>query len=153
MRGGDDKIRYSISGSFSNENSIFQNGSLNFKTYSIRSNLDANVNQYIKVGLDLNAGMNDGNYPNYGVSTAMHSLLAQQPWQPPYWPNGLPTPGLERGENPAFMVSEESGNINNLTKNFMGKASIDVSLPWIVRKITRLNSSHVAISYAVFCLK
>src|SRR5690625_1001151 len=131
MRGGDDKIRYSISGSFSNENSIFQNGSLNFKTYSIRSNLDANVNQYIKVGLDLNAGMNDGNYPNYGVSTVMHSLLAQQPWQPPYWPNGLPTPGLERGENPAFMVSEESGNINNLTKNFMGKASIDVSLPWI----------------------
>src|SRR5690625_4945132 len=35
-------------------------------------------------------------------------------------------------------------NINNITKNYCSKLD---------RKSTRLNSSHVAISYAVFCLK
>src|SRR5699024_12806991 len=29
----------------------------------------------------------------------------------------------------------------------------DLHAPWIDRKSTRLNSSHVSISYAVFCLK
>src|SRR5690625_6144453 len=34
-----------------------------------------------------------------------------------------------------------------------GHWNIDQSLPFQDRKSTRLNSSHVAISYAVFCLK
>src|SRR5439155_25280630 len=35
----------------------------------------------------------------------------------------------------------------------VGRPTTDDRLLWLDRKSTRLNSSHVAISYAVFCLK
>src|SRR5207253_6080384 len=49
-------------------------------------------------------------------------------------------PSAFRGENVIYAVRDEVGQV--------------VGFCWIVdRKSTRLNSSHVAISYAVFCLK
>src|SRR5690625_3988843 len=45
------------------------------------------------------------------------------------------------------------GGIANINKNIYEAAEIDGCSEWQDRKSTRLNSSHVAISYAVFCLK
>src|SRR5690625_2228083 len=45
---------------------------------------------------------------------------------------------------------------SQLLRSYRGKILNDLDLEWarfIDRKSTRLNSSHVAISYAVFCLK
>src|SRR5437868_10292383 len=51
------------------------------------------------------------------------------------------------GHLPAFAV-------NTLIKKGLGRPGIDEHLETILdRKSTRLNSSHVSISYAVFCLK
>src|SRR5437667_1866230 len=36
---------------------------------------------------------------------------------------------------------------------FSRSSAAVISLPWLDRKSTRLNSSHITISYAVFCLK
>src|SRR5436305_8781867 len=54
--------------------------------------------------------------------------------------------------------SQGSGSGTRLAMNMIrNKASerqeIEALLPWQDRKSTRLNSSHVRISYAVFCLK
>src|SRR5690625_5958634 len=58
----------------------------------------------------------------------------------------------ELGKNPEITRFKGLGEISpDEFKNFIGK---DIKLePVIDRKSTRLNSSHVAISYAVFCLK
>src|SRR5256885_8105213 len=39
------------------------------------------------------------------------------------------------------------------TFHFLGRLVIDAIEPYLDRKSTRLNSSHLVISYAVFCLK
>lgn len=131
VRGGSRDVKYLVSGSYANQNSIFKNGSHNFKTYSIRSNLDAQVNENIKVSLDVNGGMDDGNYPAFSTKETFQALNNNLPFMPVYWPNGLPSSGVERGENPVMMVSAASGNYNHTVQRFSAKASFDINIPWV----------------------
>src|SRR5690554_7690584 len=53
----------------------------------------------------------------------------------------------------SFVCSGTSGSCENKTKNRTFGTSGRICFPTPDRKSTRLNSSHVRISYAVFCLK
>ena len=130
VRGGGDNVKYSVSGSFSNQDGIFKKGSTNFKAYGLRSNIDATVNKYIKVGLDVNAGLDDGNYPTSGTGTTFGRMLVV-PWMPVYWSNGFPSAGIERGDNPAVMVTDATGNNNEVVQRFQTKASFDIAAPFL----------------------
>ncbi|HMI05222.1 MAG TPA: TonB-dependent receptor [Pedobacter sp.] len=130
VRGGSEDVKYSVSGSYTNEGSIFKNGSLKYKTYSLRSNVDAQINKNLKLGFDLNGAYNDGNYPAYDVA-ATFAALKQIPFLPVYWPNGLPSPGIENGTNPAIMGTSLTGNQHTQTYNFNAKGSFDLTIPWV----------------------
>jgi len=130
LRGGSENIKYSVSGSYSNQDGIFRKGSTNFKTYSLRANLDAQVNKNITVGFDMNAGIDDGNYPNSSTTSTFGRMLVV-PWIPVYWPNGLPSAGIERGDNPAVMVTSATGNNNDVTQRYQLKASFNINLPFV----------------------
>jgi TonB-dependent starch-binding outer membrane protein SusC len=131
VRGGSKDVKYLISGSYSNQNSIFKNGSHNFKSYALRSNLDAEVNKNIKVSLDVNGGIDDGNYPAFSTKQTFLALNNNLPFMPVFWPNGLPSSGVERGENPVMMASSASGNNNHTVQRFSAKASFDINIPGI----------------------
>jgi TonB-dependent starch-binding outer membrane protein SusC len=126
LRGGSETIKYSVSGSYSNENGIFKNGVLNFKNYAIRANLDAMVNKYLKVGVDLNSSMQNGNYAQSNFDG-----LRQLPFIPVYYPNGLPSAGIEGGANPAIMATSAWGNNNNRIDRNVIKTSFDLAIPWV----------------------
>lgn len=130
VRGGGENVKYSVSGSYSNQNGIFKKGSTNFKAYGLRSNIDANINKYIKIGLDVNAGIDDGNYPTSNTATTFGRMLVV-PWMPVYWSNGFPSAGIERGDNPAVMVTDATGSNNEVMQRFQTKASFDIKLPFV----------------------
>ena len=129
-RGGSENIKYSISGTYTNQGSIFKNGSLDFQTYSVRSNVDAQITKSLKVGFDLNGSLEDGNYPAYDVSQTFEAMK-QVPFIPVYWPNGSPSPGIEYGMNPIVMGTSLTGNENRKTNRFNIKNSFDLILPWL----------------------
>lgn len=128
VRGGSENIKYSVSGSYSNENGIFKNTSLNYKTYTIRSNVDAVINKWLNVGFDLNGALFDGNYPGAGSN---FGGLKQIPFVPVFWPNGLPSAGIEMGANPIMQASSASGNINNRENRYLAKGSFNITIPWV----------------------
>ena len=129
LRGGSDNVKYSISGSYTSEGSIFKNGSLKYKTYSLRSNVDAQINKNLKVGFDLNGSLDDGNYPAYDVSQTFDELK-QVPYLPVIWPNGLPSAGIEYGNNPIVMGTSLTGNENVKTNRYLAKGFFDLTIPW-----------------------
>jgi len=128
VRGGTDAIRYSISGSFADQNSIFKKGMHNFNSYTLRSNLDSRITKNLNVNLDINAGWDDLVQPG---SEDPWSWLNALPMMPVYYANGLPSAGIEQGLNPAVMVTEVSGSNNTRTKRFQTKAGFDFTLPWV----------------------
>ena len=130
IRGGGEHIKYSVSGSYFDQDGMFKNGSLDFKSYSLRANLDADINRYLNVGVDVNTGMDVGDYPAYSTSTTI-ARLRQLPYIPVYWENGLPSAGIENGENPAVMVTGATGNFNEDKQRFQTKLSFDLKLPWV----------------------
>jgi len=130
LRGGSENVKYSISGSYTDEGSIFKNGSLKFNTYSLRSNVDAQISKNLKVGFDLNGSLDDGNYPAYSVSATFIGLK-QIPFVPVYWPNGLPSAGIEYGDNPGVMGTSLTGNRNTKTYRYMAKSSFDLTIPGV----------------------
>ena len=132
VRGGSENVKYSISGSYSNEDGIFKKTSLNYKTYAIRSNVDAVVNKYLSVGFDLNGSLENGNYPSGAyIGRNPFGTLKQIPFVPVYWPNGLPSAGLEDGENPAIMNQGITGNTGVKEFKYVAKGSFILNIPWV----------------------
>src|SRR5690606_40994397 len=60
---------------------------------------------------------------------------------------------LKREGFDAKLASSGPEALDHLEKDSFELIMLDVIMPGIDRKSTRLNSSHVKISYAVFCLK
>src|SRR5207253_11449004 len=93
---------------------------------------------------------------------ALHSFPTRRSSDLPHYPE---LPGLERFSGPAFHSSRWEYAVDLDGKNiavigtgasaiqFVPQIAPRVGKLCLDRKSTRLNSSHVAISYAVFCLK
>lgn len=128
VRGGTEAVKYSISGSFADQNSIFKNGMHEFNTYTLRSNIDSRINKHVNVNLDVNAGWDDLVQPGAEDPWSWMNAL---PMMPVYYSNGLPSAGIEQGLNPAVMVTDVSGRNNTKTKRFQTKAGFDFNLPWV----------------------
>src|SRR5690606_5898345 len=130
VRGGSETINFSVSGSYTREGSIFKNGSLDYRTYGLRSNLDAKISDFLKIGFDLNGQLENGNYPAHSTIAAF-GALKQNPMTPVYWPNGLPSTGIEFGANPAILGTSLTGNNNIKTYRMLAKSSFDLIVPWV----------------------
>ena len=128
LRGGSEAVRYSLSGSYSNQNSIFKKGIHEFNGYTMRTNIDAKVTESINVNLDLNMGLDDRVQP--GTENPWGWLNAI-PMMPVYYPNGFPSAGIEQGLNPAVMTTDASGNHNTKSKRVIANIGFDAKLPWI----------------------
>ncbi len=127
ITGGTDKMKYMVSGSYSNEDGIFKSGSTYFKTYSVLGRIDAQVNEYVKVAADLNTSYDDG----YNTGSPFGSLGQILPIDPVIWPNGVHSAGIASGANPDIEASEESGYSRNRIQRIITKGSFDISIPWI----------------------
>lgn len=128
LRGGNEAVRYSLSGSYANQNSIFKRGIHEFDGYTVRTNIDAKVTENINVNVDLNLGLDDRTQP--GTENPWGWLMAI-PTMPVFYPNGFPSAGIEQGLNPAVMVTEASGNHNTKSKRLIANIGFDAKLPWV----------------------
>lgn len=128
LRGGTEAIRYSLSGSYSNQNSIFKKGIHEFNGYTLRTNIDAKVTESISVNLDLNMGLDDRTRP--GTEDPWGWLNAI-PMMPVYYPNGYPSAGIEQGLNPAVMTTDASGNHNTKNKRVIANIGFDAKIPLV----------------------
>ncbi|GAB3275206.1 TonB-dependent receptor [Larkinella harenae] len=131
VRGGSDEVKYYVSGSYANQNGILKNSNIDFQNLVIRSNVDANLNKYIRVSLDFSANHRTTVYPSMGVSSIFHTIWRNYPFLPVYHPNGLPAPGIERGENPLVMASDAAGYDNRKNNIYQTMASFEVKIPWL----------------------
>src|SRR5690606_38289809 len=127
VRGGTENARYSMSGSYVEENSLVKNGIHQSSNFTIRSNVDVDITPNIRFGLDINGGLDDRTRPVLGGFGTQGSPLI-----PAFFPNGLPAslPG-DAGENPAINLAGEGGYINNKIFRTFLKPSFDINIPQV----------------------
>jgi len=131
LSGGNDRVKYYVSGSYSKENSLLKKGIHDFTTYGVRSNIDAEVNKNIKIGVDLSILQANRIRPRANTDAIFQSISRSYPWQVAYYPNGLPGPGIERGENPVLLATDAGGYRKDRTNNILTNFKVDINIPWI----------------------
>lgn len=109
LRGGSDKFVYFVSLGTLFQDGIFKNSATNYRQHNIRANLDANVNKYLTVRLDLAGRLEDRNFPPRSAGSIFRALLRGRPTEAARWPNGLPGPDIEYGDNPVVTSTNEIG--------------------------------------------
>ena len=113
VNGGTEKMKYYVSGDFSYQEPQYKNTVNNYNTYQVRSNIDAQVAENFKIGVNLDGRKEQRNKSVYSTSTIFWEAMNAYPYLYDYYPNGLPGPGLSRGNNPAILASgKDTGSVS-----------------------------------------
>jgi TonB-linked SusC/RagA family outer membrane protein len=130
VAGGSDDVKYYVSLGTIYQDGLYKNGVTKYHQYNFRSNIDANVTKRLKVGLSLSGREEDRQFPQIGAGDVFRSVYRAKPIVGAYYPNGLPTTGIENN-NPAVAVTDIGGVNNNPTQVFNGILKGSYALPGI----------------------
>ncbi|MDN3581614.1 SusC/RagA family TonB-linked outer membrane protein [Mucilaginibacter flavus] len=130
VAGGSDDVKYFVSLGTVYQDGLYKNGVTKYHQYNFRSNIDANVTKRLKVGLSLSGREEDRQFPQIGAGDVFRSVYRAKPIVGAYYPNGLPTTGIEN-TNPAVAVTDIGGVNNNPTQVFNGILKGSYALPGI----------------------
>jgi TonB-linked SusC/RagA family outer membrane protein len=135
LRGGSDKVKYFVSGGTNYEDGIFYHSANYYKQADFRSNIDASISKDIHLSIDLSGSQQDAHYPGTGIGggalNTWWALNRQYPYLPAYWPNGLPGPDVEYGQNPVLTTTDATGYLLDRTYDLQSNVKLDVKIPWI----------------------
>lgn len=130
VTGGGEDVKYFVSAGTLYQDGIYKNGATKYHQYNFRSNIDANVTKRLKVGLSLSGREEDRLFPEVGAGDIFRSIYRAKPIVGAYYPNGLPTTGIENN-NPAVQVTDIGGTNNNPTLVFNGILKASYAIPGI----------------------
>lgn len=112
LAGGSETVRYYVGAGLLSQDGLYKNGATKYNQYSFRSNLDATISKDFKVSLYLSGRQEDRQFPTSSAGNIFRSIYRAYPTSPAFYPNGLPSSGIE-GNNPAMMAT----NLGGLNKN------------------------------------
>ncbi len=131
LDGGTENFRYLASLGYQNQDGYYINSATGYKQYDIRVNLDANVNKYVKVTMGILGRREDRANPTKSPGTIFRMLMRGKPQEPAYWPNGLPGPDIENGENPVVITTDLSGYDKDIRNYVQTNGSLEIKIPGV----------------------
>jgi len=110
VNGGGKEAQYFVSLGRRHQEGIYKNTNLKYEQFNIRSNIDINLTDNLKVGIDLAGRNEDRVYPTESAGNIFRSTFRTYPTLPVYYPGGLPSPGIEAGLNPVVTATDKAGS-------------------------------------------
>ncbi len=131
LTGGGDNIKYFTSLGYQDQDAYYKNSATGYSQYDLRLNLDAKINDYINVSIGALAREELRRYPTKGAGAIFRMLMRGKPQMPAYWPNGLPGPDIEYGENPVVITTNQTGYDRDKQDYFQTNGQLDIKIPGI----------------------
>jgi len=131
ISGGTENVKYLASLGYQNQDGYYKTSATAYQQYDIRLNLDAKINKYVDINVGLLGREEARNYPTRGAGAIFRMQMRGKPQQQAYWPNGLPGPDIENGENPVVITTDLSGYDRQKQDFIQTNGAIDVKIPWI----------------------
>lgn len=126
VSGGTRNIKYFTSFNKQSDNGIYSANATTFDRYNVKANIDITLNEYLSINLDVNGSEEDRMYPTKSASSIFGAMIRNKPTQPAFWPNGLPGPDIEYGDQPCVSSSFETGFDDD--KRFRNQNMLTVTL-------------------------
>lgn len=131
LSGGTENIKYLTSIGYQHQDAFYKNSATNYKQYDMRINLDAKVNKYINARIGVMGRQEDRNFPTKSAGTIFRMLMRGNPTMPAFWPNGLPGPDIEYGENPVVITTDQTGYNKDKRYYFQTNGQLDITIPGV----------------------
>ena len=131
LQGGSESIRYYLSLGGLTEDGYYRNSATRYNQYDFRSNIDGQVTENISLRFDVNGRLEDRNFPTQSADATFRMLMRGKPHLPAYWPNGLPGPDIEYGQNPVVTGTDVTGYNNDERYYLQSNLALDVTIPWV----------------------
>ncbi|UIR56434.1 TonB-dependent receptor [Sphingobacterium sp. SRCM116780] len=131
ITGGNEDVKYLASLGYQNQDGYYKNSATGYKQYDLRINLDAKISKYITTKFGVLGRQENRNFPTKGAGTIFRMLMRGNPTQPAYWPNGMPGPDIENGENPVVITTNKTGYDRDKRYYFQTNGQIDITIPWV----------------------
>lgn len=129
--GGSEDVRYLMSMGYQDQDGYYKQSATGYKQYDFRINLDANISPYIKTQFGVLGRQEDRNFPTKGAGTIFRMLMRGDPTMQAYWPNGMPGPDIENGENPVVITTNQTGYKRDKRYYFQSNGQVDITNPWL----------------------
>ncbi|WP_205462004.1 TonB-dependent receptor [Mangrovibacterium lignilyticum] len=107
--GGTENMKYFVSISQKSQDGFYRHSATKYNQYDMKSNLDLKINKYLDLYINTTGRMEDRNFPTRSGENIFRMLMRSKPNSPAYWPNGLPGPDIEYGDNPVVIVTDATG--------------------------------------------
>lgn len=131
LEGGTDKLSYFATFGYKYTDGLYYNSANNYRQYNLRINLNAEVNEWIKIGVNLMGRQENRKFPSQGAGDVLWFAARGRPTDPAYWPNGLPGPAQEYGRNPVVAVTDATGYDKDRRYYIQSNANIEITQPWV----------------------
>jgi TonB-dependent starch-binding outer membrane protein SusC len=131
LNGGSEAIRYFVSASRRTQEGFYYNSGTKYNQYDFRMNLDSDIGKYFTLGIGLLGRMEDRNYPMRDAGSIFRMVMRGKPTLPAYWPNGLPGPDIEYGDNPVVVSTKATGYDQNKINALNSNLKLGVKIPWV----------------------
>ncbi|MGZ3871320.1 MAG: SusC/RagA family TonB-linked outer membrane protein [Mucilaginibacter sp.] len=132
LSGGSENVKYLTSIGYENQDGYYKNSATGYKQYDFRMNLDAKVNKYISTSFGVSGRQENRSFPDGGgASDIFRMLMRGYPNKPAYWPNGLPGPDIENGQQPVLITTNKTGYYKDIRYYVQTNGKIEITVPGI----------------------
>src|SRR6185312_16277345 len=131
INGGSENVRYLASLGYQNQDGYYKNSATGYKQYDMRLNLDAKVNKYISTSLGVTAREEFRHFPTQSAGSIFRMLQRGKPTDPEVWPNGLPGPDIENGQNPIVITTNQTGYDDDKRDYFQMNGKVEILIPGV----------------------
>ncbi|AWW30060.1 SusC/RagA family TonB-linked outer membrane protein [Echinicola strongylocentroti] len=129
--GGSENVKYLASLGYQNQDAYYKNSATGYKQYDLRINLDAKINDYVSLKLGVLGREEFRFYPTRGAGAIFRMQMRGKPHQPAFWPNGLPGPDIENGENPVVITTNATGYDQDKRDYFQSNGELTIKIPGV----------------------
>jgi TonB-linked SusC/RagA family outer membrane protein len=131
VSGGTQAVSYYGSFGYKYDDAIYKVSSTYYKRYNLKATIDAKVNQYLSFGVDMNGSLGDNQQATRDVGQIFEMTRRQRPTQTAFFPNGLPGPDIEYGDNPVVISGTEPGTNKTQTYRINSTISATLKIPGV----------------------
>jgi len=131
ISGGSENFRYFTSLGYVKQDAYYKNSATKYNQYNLRINLTSKINQYINTTVGVLARREQRRFPTESAGAIFRMLMRGRPTEPEVWPNGLPGPDIENGQNPYVITTNATGYNDNPRDYLQANGSVEITNPWV----------------------
>ncbi len=131
LSGGSENVKYLASLGYQNQDAYYKNSATGYKQYDFRINLDAKVNKYVNTTFGVTGRQENRHFPTKSAGSIFRMLMRGYPYKPAFWPNGLPAPDIENGEQPVVITTDQTGYDRDTRYYLQSNGKIVIDIPGV----------------------